>query len=195
MKTTKNILVSCALLVCAFTFTSCEKDDDKKPETPQAPSNPKEVITTVTLLMEDTLGNLVTASWKDADADGPGAPVITGLTLKAGMHYDGAVLLLDESKSPVDTISNEIAEKEAEAHQFFYTAEGGANSRLIVEREDKDKNNQPLGMLIHVDVSAGGSAAGTLKVVLKHYDGINKSTDPAVGETDVEAVFPVTIQE
>jgi hypothetical protein len=189
---TKNILVAGALIVGAFIFTSCEKEEEKKPEAPKPTANPKEVITTVKLFMEDTLGNETVATWRDADGDGPGVPVITGLTLKAGMHYDGEVLLLDESKSPVDTISKEIL-REAKAHQFFYTPQGDVSTRLEIEREDKDANNQPFGMIIHVDVTAGSAATGSLKVVLKHYDGIDKSTNPTVGETDVEAVFPVTI--
>lgn len=193
MKTTKNILVVSTLLIGALTFTSCEKDDEKKPETPKPAANPKEIITTLKLFMEDSLGNEAIATWKDADGDGPGVPVITGLTLKAGMHYDGVVLLLDESKSPIDTVSKEIAEKEAKAHQFFYTPQGDVSTRLEIEREDKDANNQPLGMLIHVDVTAGSAATGSLKIVLKHYDGIDKSTDPTIGETDVEAIFPITI--
>jgi hypothetical protein len=189
---TKNILVTTALLIGAFAFTSCEKEEQKKPETPAPAPNPQEVITTVKLVLTDTLGNAVTGTWKDADGDGPGTPVITGVTLKSGMLYSGMVLLLDESKSPVDTISNEVKE-EAETHQFFYTPEGGVSSRLEIVREDKDKNNQPVGILTQVNVTAGAAVNGSLKVVLKHYDGINKSTDPNVGETDVEAIFPVTL--
>jgi len=188
----KKIVFITALFATSIVFTSCEKENPK-PEKPKPQANPKEIITTAKLTLEDSLGNIVIGIWKDIDGDGPGAPIISGLTLKAGMHYDGIVLLMDETKSPVDTVSNEV-KKEAEAHQFFYTPQDGVSSRLEIEREDKDKNNQPVGLMIHIDVSAGTTAAGSLKVVLKHYDGINKSLDPTIGETDVEAVFPVTIQ-
>jgi hypothetical protein len=151
------------------------------------------VITTVKLVLTDPGGKVVTATWKDADGDGPGAPVISGLSLSTGQHYDGEVYLLDESKTPVDSISTEIEEKEKEAHQFFYTVTGGAASRVTVEKEDKDANNLPVGLKIHVDVTPGMGATGVFKLVLKHYDGINKSADASVGETDVEAEFPLTL--
>ncbi|TAE86780.1 MAG: hypothetical protein EAY81_05135 [Bacteroidetes bacterium] len=180
------------LLAASAIFSAC-KDDDTKPETPAKPGNPVEVITTVKLELEDPSGKVTTATWKDADGDGPGAPVISGLTLSTGQHYDGVVYLLDESKTPTDSISNQIEEKEKEAHQFFYTISGGAASRVTVEKEDKDANNLPVGLKIHVDVSPGMAATGTFKLVLKHYDGINKSADVTVGETDVEAEFPLTL--
>lgn len=185
-----TILIPAAV---AFIFTSCEKDN-KKPENPSSPANPTEIITTVKLLLtEDGSGNTVVASWKDADGDGPQQPVISGPVLTAGKIYTGTVLLLDESKSPIDTISNEV-EEEHNVHQFFYTLSGDVASRIIVEKSDKDDNNLPVGIQTRVTVSAGSTATGTLKVVLKHYDGIVKSNDPSVGETDAEASFPVTIQ-
>jgi hypothetical protein len=179
--------------VAAFTFTSCEKDD-KKPENPSLPANPTEIITTVKLtLTEEGSGNTVVASWKDADGDGPGQPVINGLALSAGKTYTGALLLLDESKLPADTISNEV-EEEHNVHQFFYTLSGDAASRIMIEKSDKDDNNLPVGLQTRVTVSAGTAATGMLKIMLKHYDGVLKSNDSTVGETDVEANFPVTIQ-
>lgn len=179
------------LLAASAVFSACKDNDD--PETPPKPSNPVEVITTVNLVLTDPGGKVVKASWKDADGDGPGAPVISGLSLNTGQHYDGVIYLLDESKTPTDSISNEIEEKEKEAHQFFYTVTGGAASRVVIDKEDKDANNLPVGLKIHVDVSPGMGATGVFKVVLKHYDGINKSADATVGETDVEAEFPLTL--
>lgn len=181
------------LMTASLCFTACKDDDNSTPEKPKPSANPVEIITTVKLELKDPAGKVTTATWKDADGDGPGAPVISGLTLSTGQHYDGVVYLLDESKTPTDTISNEIEENEKEAHQFFYTIGGGAASRVTVEKEDKDANNLPVGLKVHVDVSPGMGATGTFKLVLKHYDGINKSADTTVGETDVEAEFPLTL--
>lgn len=190
----KNLLISSVLFASiALAFTAC-KDEDKNPEKPATPSNPTEIITSVKLVLEEEgTGNLVIATWKDADGDGPGQPVITPLALTAGKTYQGQVLLLDESKSPVDTISNEV-EEEHNVHQFFYTVSGDASSRVIITKEDKDDNNLPVGLSTNVSVLAGAAANGSLKLVLKHYDGINKSADESVGDTDVDATFPLGVQ-
>lgn len=190
----KKLLISFALLtMITLSFTAC-KDEDKKPEKPATPSNPTEIITTVKLMLEEEgSGNQVSATWKDADGDGPGQPVITPLALVAGKTYQGRVLLLDESKSPVDTISNEV-EEEHNVHQFFYTLSGDVPSRITITKQDKDDNNLPVGLMTKVAVSAGSAAQGSLKVVLKHYDGVNKSADESIGDTDVDATFPLGIQ-
>lgn len=182
------------LALGAITFNACKKEDDPKPETPKAPSNPQEIITTVKLFLVDSLGDTVIGTWRDIDGDGPGAPQISGFSLKPATDYLGAILLLDESKSPVDTISNEISEEDY-AHQFFYTAQGTLNSRLLIQRLDRDSLQLPVGQVIAANTTAGALAIGNLNIVLKHYDGIAKSLDPTVGETDVEVNFPVTIQQ
>lgn len=190
----KKLLISFSFLtILVLSFTAC-KDEEKTPEKPAVPSNPTEIITTVKLLLEEEgTGNLVTATWKDADGDGPGQPVITPLALSAGKTYQGTVLLLDESKSPVDTISNEV-EEEHNVHQFFYTLSGDASSRVSITKQDKDDNNLPVGLSTKITVSAGNSAEGSLKLVLKHYDGVNKSADESIGDTDVDATFPLSVQ-
>lgn len=190
----KNLIRTIAIFtIISFAFTSC-KDEEKNPSKPSDPSNPTEIITTAQLiLIEEASGSMVTASWKDADGDGPGQPVVTGLALEAGKVYHGTVLLLDESKSPVDTISHEV-EEEKDEHQFFYTVSGNASGRIQVEKMDKDNNNLPVGLEVHVTTTAGPAVEGTLKVVLKHYDGVDKSADPAVGETDIEIELPVSVQ-
>lgn len=186
MKHVKNLFLLSAL-GAAFILQSCDKND---PEDPKPAANKQEVITTVKLLLVDTVTNeTITAQWKDLDADGPGQPVVSTLNLKPGKGYVCEILLLDESKSPVDTVSNEI-KREAEAHQFFYTVTGTAT--LNINKVDVDANRQPLGLISTIQTGSS-TGTGTLKVVLRHYDGINKSNDPQVGETDVEAEFPLEI--
>lgn len=185
----KNKIINLSIIFSATCFfISCDKND---PTNPVVPSNPQEIITTAKLvLVEEGTSNTAQATWKDADGDGPLQPVITGISLQAGKTYTGKMLLLDESKTPVDTISNEV-EKEADVHQFFYTAQEGVSGKLTIEKLDKDNNNLPVGLQLKITTSTSGN--GSLKVVLKHYDGINKSTDEAVGETDVEVTFPVEV--
>lgn len=191
MKNITKIFVS--TFIIASVFSSCKKDE-KSPENPGNAGNPTEIITTVKLELTDSVsGELVTATWKDADGDGPGQPVITGLNLKTDRIYLGHVLLLDESKSPVDTVSQEV-EEEKNAHQFYYTVSGSATGKVAFSKTDVDDNNMPVGLTIRVFTTPSPASSGSLKVLLKHYDGIAKSTDPTVGETDVEADFPLQIQ-
>lgn len=185
----KNQIINTLFIsLSASFFISCDKND---PTNPIVPSNPQEIITTAKLvLVEEGTSNTTQATWKDADGDGPAQPVITGITLQGGKTYTGTMLLLDESKTPVDTISNEVGE-EADVHQFFYTALEGVSGKLTIEKLDKDNNSLPIGLQVKITTTT--AANGSLKVVLKHYDGINKSTDEAVGETDVEVIFPVEV--
>lgn len=177
------------LIILLLTFSACKKDEGS-PENPTAPANENEIITTVKLVLTDSNGAQTTATWKDLDGIGPDQPVVTNLNLKPNQQYSGKVLLLDETKIPADTISNEVAE-EAEAHQFFYTLSGSAANQTIITRSDVDVNQLPLGLTFSLHTS--DTANGNLKVVLKHYDGIPKSTDPTIGETDVMVTFPLLI--
>lgn len=190
----KNIIkIFVSTLIIASVFSSCKKDE-KSPENPGNVGNPTEIITTVKLELTDSVsGELVSATWKDADGDGPGQPVITGLNLKPDRIYHGQILLLDESKSPVDTVSQEV-EEEKNAHQFYYMVTGSATGKVAFSKTDMDDNNMPVGLTLRVFTTPSAASSGSLKVLLKHYDGIAKSTDPTVGETDVEADFPLQIQ-
>ena len=144
------------------------------------------------MLTEEGTSSESVFEWKDADGDGPGVPQVGDVTLKPGKTYEGHLLLLDESKSPVDTISNEV-EEEHNAHQFFYYPVGTSTAPLTVTKLDVDDHNLPVGLKIRVQTSATATD-GSLRIVLKHYDGVDKSNDPAIGETDVDVTYPVVIQ-
>ena len=161
--------------------------------------NEQELITSVTLnLIElDAAGNptatAVSVNFKDPDGTGGTAPTIGTLTLKAGKNYKGTIALLDETKNPAESITDEV-KAEAEAHQFFYTAKDGAIGRLAVTSTDKDANNRPVGLEYAVVVSAGANAIGKLNVALSHYepaskkDGVTRSD-----ESDIDIDFTVNI--
>ncbi|UYZ61936.1 hypothetical protein [Hymenobacter weizhouensis] len=174
-----------ALLLAAplATLTSCD-DDDPQPE------EDNELITTVryTLTPTSGTGTPVTVEWKDADGDGGAAPVIGTLRLAPNTTYNATITLLDESKSPAESITDEIS-KEKEDHLFVYTpAPAGL---LTVTITDKDAKNLDVGLTSRVQTAA--AASGTLRVVLRHQPGI-KTGAANLGDTDVDATFPVTIQ-
>jgi hypothetical protein len=192
MNIKNNFKLSALVVLASLFITSC-KDDEKDPAKPQHEHNTSEIITTVKLILTDSLNNQITATWKDADGDGPAQPDIEPIQLVAGKSYTGYVLLLDESKSPVDTISHEV-EEEADAHQFFYVLGGDVATQVSITKLDEDEHNLPVGLNFSIKSTSSNSGVGSLKVILKHYDGISKSNDVTIGETDVEAEFPVSIQ-
>lgn len=172
-------------------FNSGCEDDPTDPGN----GNPQELITTVilTLVNQANTNDIVTVTWKDLDGSGGNAPTIDTMFVTAGATYSGSIKFLDESKNPPEDITVEV-EEEANAHQVFYTSEGGSAGRITITINDVDTNNPPLpvGLDYTFAVSAGGAASGTLNVVLSHYDGA-KTSAPS-DESDVDIDIEVRIQ-
>ena len=106
-----------------FAFASCNNDDDMEPD------NEEEVITTLTYTLSSTDGQVAILSFQDLDGDGGAAGTITTSELAANTTYTGIMTLLNETESPAENITEEIAEEDDE-HQFFF-AVSGANLSLI----------------------------------------------------------------
>lgn len=171
-----------------------------KPEKPESPANTpppneEELITSVRAYFTHSITHeVVEFSWVDADGDGGNAPVITGGELQPGATYAVSLLLLNETESPADTISNEVA-AEAEEHQFFFSTTGG--SLTWVSYGDADPNGLPVGLVTEWSTSVAG--AGDLTIILRHEP--NKSAagvsggdiTNAGGETDIEVVIPYAV--
>ncbi|RXK81329.1 hypothetical protein [Filimonas effusa] len=186
MKKTIKMLLAAGLISAAV--TSCSKDD----EAPEV--NDNEVITTVRVkaVATDNTKDTLTFNWKDADGDGPGLPVIDPINLKAGKVYNVHILLLDETKTPVDNVTEEV-ESEGHDHRFYFDPSG---ANITVSDLDKDKNNVSLGLQSKWTTIAT-AASGTIKITLRHYPNGGKSETDLVNSTksstDAEAVFPLNI--
>lgn len=194
MKTIISIGLTVFLL--AGVLTGCKKDD---PVTPPEEQNPQELITTLVLSLVDTADVAPDAIAAFRDLDGPGGnpPTIDTLKVQVGVVYEGTILLLDQSKTPADTISHEV-EEEGTLHRVWFTVGGGASGKMIVSYLDADGGSppMPIGLKIEVAVSVGGASTGTLRTVLKHYDteSLKRSdTNGTLGETDVDVTFSVRI--
>ena len=188
MKNKNIILLATATLIVTNIFTGCKKDDDD-PTNPGTP-NESELITTAVLTFTDSAGVApdVTAIFRDTDGDGGAAPTqFDTIRLKNNTTYFMDVLLLDESGSPTDTISNEV-EEEAVDHMFFYT-QSGVN--IITTYLDSDSNGLPLGLLTRW--VTGNVSSGTSTITLKHQPGVKDGTQ-APGETDIEVVFESRVE-
>lgn len=185
----KHIKLLAVLFISSFAFTSCSDDDHPEHV------HEEEVITTVTIELTPTAGgDTVTLKSQDLDGDGPNAPVITGGTLAAGTTYNAVIKLENETESPAENITDEVA-SEADEHQFFYSANGITSTFAYAGANDA--NGNPVG--INFTVETGASGTGSYTVTLRHEP--NKSAagvkdgdiTNAGGETDVEVVFPITL--
>lgn len=170
-------------------FTSCDKDPEIV--------NEEELITTLeyTLTPRDG-GDVVILSFRDLDGDGGNAPIINSGRLKSGKTYDGVLNLFNESLTPADIITEEIA-SEDEEHQFFFDVSTSIASNLIISYNDKDAGNNPIGL--RSIVTTNGTGMGTIKITLRHEP--NKTASGvaaglitnAGGETDIEVSFNVSV--
>jgi hypothetical protein len=185
---TKQLSILAFSFMFSVTLFSCKKNKDDAPS-PQN-NNEQEQITTLRVIVSE--GSTVVDTFSFTDIDGPGgnAPTIENINLTANKSYSARLLLLDESKNPVDTISSEVAE-EAEEHQFFYTV---SSANLTVTPTDEDANGVPVGLEATFDT--GAASTGNLTIVLKHQPELKPTTgdgDSSLGETDVEVTFSVNI--
>jgi hypothetical protein len=189
-----KLLISCLFLIATLLpLVSCDNDDPD-------PVNEEELITTVKLTfqkldaMSAPTGNPITYSWQDIDGSGANAPVINSIMLNANSTYTVTIALLDESKNPVEDISEEV-EEEGEAHQFFF--QKSATLNLNTTYGDLDSNSFPIGL--KNTITTTNASTGTLTVTLRHEPvkdaaGVKDGNMAnAGGDTDVEAVFPATI--
>lgn len=186
----RKIWMLFSLLLAVTVISSCDDDD---PE----PVNEEELITTVrvTFTNQANASDVQTALFVDTDGEGGNAPVITNPTLSANSTYDVSIEFLNDSETPAEDITEEVAEEDYE-HQVFYVVGSGLNLTYTYNDEDRDGN--PLGL--SGTAAATGASNGTLTVLLLHEPDKSASGvadgNPANagGETDVEVTFNVTIQ-
>jgi hypothetical protein len=188
----KTLKVLSILFTSALVFTSCSDDDNP------VIVNEEEVITTLTATLTPAGGgSTITLRTQDLDGDGPNAPIITvtGGPFIINTVYNGSLVLLNETVSPAESINEEIEEEDDE-HQFFYQV---SNNLATFAYTDADGDGNPVGLEFSVTTSAT-AGAGTLTITLRHEP--NKSASGvsegditnAGGETDIEAIFPITVQ-
>lgn len=181
-----------SILLATVLLVSCGDDPE--------PPNEEELITTLRVTLEPQGGGTtVTMEFKDLDGDGAGVPVFTytptapgtspAALLAAGKTYNASIIVLNESETPAENITEEI-EEEADEHLFCFTVGGGAN--LTVEYNDEDDDGLPVGLATVWDT--GTASSGTIKIVLRHQPGTKNGTCPGSGDTDIEVTFNVVIQ-
>lgn len=164
-------------------LSSCKKD-------PIIP-NEEELITTLTYTLTPVGGgSAVEFKFLDLDGDGGNAPIITEGVLLANTTYTGSLTLLNETETPADNITLEIAE-EALAHQFFYHFSGSDNTITIT---DVDADGNTLGLKTTFTTTQAGTEQ--LVITLRHEPTKpnNNNLMTAGGETDIEVTFNVEVE-
>ncbi|MBC7425078.1 MAG: hypothetical protein H7321_00980 [Bacteroidia bacterium] len=166
------------------------KGKDPIPAPPN--NNETELITTVTLIFTDSANSndLRFATFNDPDGEGGNGPTqFDTVKLKANSTYTCEILLLDKSKNPVDTVSNQV-KKENNDHQFFFHTH-------IADVEfnylDFDTHTPPLPVGLSTKWRTKSAGKGYVHVILKHQPDVKNGTlDP--GETDAEVEFPIVLE-
>lgn len=176
------------MLTFSLIFTACEKDDPIIP-------NQEELITTLNYSLTPTDGGTtILLNFTDLDGDGGNAPIITGATLAANQSYTATLELLNETESPSENITTEVADED-EDHQFFFQSD---IPNLAIAYGDQDANGNPVG--ISSTITTGSAASGSITIILRHEpnktaEGVSEGNiTNAGGETDIEVTFPVDVQ-
>jgi hypothetical protein len=190
MKTLMNKKTLFIAFLCTVLF-SCKDDENVLPE-----ENDEEVITTMKLSFIP-VGGGSTKEFMFDDADGPGgnAPIKQTINLQPNKTYKVSLILLNKTKNPVDTISNEV-KAESASHRIYYEPTGSSN--IAVSNLDNDSNGIPLGL--QSDWATTAAASGKIKITLRHYPSNppNKAAGDPVNSTksstDIEVDFDTIIQ-
>lgn len=217
-KMKKTIKIALALAVTTgFIFFSCKKkkgDPVPQPTTTGNPApNEQEIITTMRLIFTDGT-TTATYQFKDPDGDGGISPFYgpgtnststqsdSVINLTANKSYTLNLLLLDETKIPVDTISNEVFEEGAD-HMIFFnqlspTAPpsssvtiAGTNLSIVYLDTDGASNPLPVGLLTKW-VTGFTSPKKEILIELKHQPGTKNGTY-SPGDVDVAVPFKIKI--
>ncbi|HMT34306.1 MAG TPA: hypothetical protein PKC41_00520 [Chitinophagaceae bacterium] len=184
----KMILNATAIVITIFSLTILFSSCRKKVSTPPNP-NDEELITTLQMNFIDSAGvqASVTSIFKDADGDGGNNPgQWDTIKLKANTTYFASILLLDETKSPADTISHEVLE-EGQDHLFCFTP---TNINATIKASDLDVNNLAIGL--QTTWYTGAASEGSVQVVLRHQPGV-KTGSCTPGASDIDILFHTKI--
>ena len=176
------------ITVLGTLMTSCKKDGVEP--------NDEEVITTMKLTFVPVGGGTsLTYQFRDADGPGGAVPVQQEIVLAPSRSYNVTVQLLDETKTPADDITLEVA-SEADAHRFYY--EPTTASNITVTGLNNDANGVPLG--ITSTWATGAAGTGKTKVTLRHYSAtppgkaISDPVNSPKSNTDIEVDFTTRVQ-
>lgn len=178
-------LTTAALTAAAVVLAGCGESSTE-------PGGETEVISRVTLTLTPPAGAALTAFIDDPDGNGPQAPAAQSGTLALARNttYTGTIRFENRLENPPEDITTEV-QSEANEHRVFYTVSGAG---VTVTTTDTDPQGRPLGLRFTTAVGAT-PAAGTISVLLCHYDNVAKpaAATSCTAETDIDVRFNYTI--
>ncbi|MBK9734628.1 MAG: type 1 periplasmic binding fold superfamily protein [Saprospiraceae bacterium] len=144
-----NFKFFCSILCIVLWSSSCKKD-------PMVP-NEEELITTMeyNLISKSDASKVVIFTFEDVDGDGGVAPVVTSGLLESNTAYTGTLKLKNTVVNPAIDISEEI-KTEANDHQFFFDISEGLKSNILINYDDQDADNKPIGLKTIVQTNNAG---------------------------------------
>lgn len=176
--------------ILLLTIVSCNDDDT-------VIENEEELITTLQyILVDDETNEELSFLFVDLDGDGGMLPSASSPALTAFRSYTGRIVLLNESETPAEDITEEIMEEDDE-HQFFFIPDG-IDVDIAIDYDDMDADGLPVGL--NTKVQTGNSSIGKLRIILRHQpdkgaSGVSEGDiTNAGGETDIEVEFDLVIQ-
>ena len=205
----KTIKTAAVIAMVALSLSACKKDSkEPTPENPVQPTNESELITTMKVTLHDTTTNTNT-TYVFSDLDGPGGnPASFGgtnqsdsvINITANHVYKCTILLLNQTKTPADTISNEVISEGADHMIFFNSiAPSGtpyntylSGSATYIKYLDLDANNRGIGLSTLWTAPSTAKPKAELKIELKHQPGV-KDGSYAPGETDTQVNFKLIV--
>jgi len=169
-----------------FIFNACKKQEDDHANQ----DHDNELITTVRFQFVDSI-SLDTFRYAWSQPGGPGSAVsIDTIALKANRVYLATVDLLDESKNPIVSVSEEIA-ADANNHRFVYTTTL-AGTQIQILDFDQQVPAMELGLKFRLIVANSGS--GNFTCSLRHYTNLDPKTGGIIaGSNDIEVSLPLAI--
>ena len=176
-----------ALLILFITLviTSCKKEE-------QGVSAPlgNEFLTTTILNLQNTQvpSDKPTIRYKLVGSN-PAVITPDSLALAANATYKCTIVILDETKTPADTVSKVIWQR-ANIHLFFFRPTPGLTFTDSIT--DRDTNIPPLPVGLQSIMRTGAASTGSLEVILRHQPNVKNGTY-APGSTDLDVTYPVKI--
>ncbi len=188
MKKKSFLLFTTSILILIF-WGSCKKEE----QAVAAPQPDNEFITTVQLKATNTVDATDTpsAKWVKLNPADTAAPDLSHatLSLKKNASYNVQVKFLDESKTPVGDITQEVLTR-ANYHLVCFNVASGLS--LTVSPTDHDTNVPALPIGLSNLFSTNTVSSGHLEVLLHHQPNV-KNGDCAPGSIDADVNFTVTI--
>ena len=176
----------------ALSLTSCKKEE----VIVSPPVAGNEFMTTIKLRFENknNPSDTAWAVWKDLTPDDQNAPDTSGaiINLDKNKTYKVSVKILDETKNPVEEITEDIRER-GNFHFFTFFTTGTISSNLTIVATDFDTNPTPFHIGLENEFTTSGNVStGRLEGVLRHQPNTKNGTF-APGNSDIDVFFTLNI--